>query len=188
MSWQRTVHSHKVAEWRMRSKGTNKISIHYRRTRRKKVARTSPVEEVRAILAREREALRELAHELDDLRDVVVVLAVPRAGRGVEEVVAPGDEFEDLPEPSGRDQRCDRERARHTAAQHASDATRHKRAPTMHATLQMSALGPHFAPRMTSGQRYCRVWMSSVKWCSTHVAGTHMHVSAPTPTITPRAR
>lgn len=45
-----------------------------------------------------------------------------------------------------------------------------KRAPTMHAMLQMSALGPHFAPRMTSGQRYCRVWMSSVKWCSTHVA------------------
>lgn len=23
---------------------------------------------------------------------------------------------------------------------------------------------------MTSGQRYCRVWMSSVKWCSTQVA------------------
>ena len=62
--------------------------------------RTSPVKEVGAVLAREREALGELAHELDDLRDVVVVLAVPRAGRGVKEVVAARDELEDLSEPS----------------------------------------------------------------------------------------
>jgi hypothetical protein len=41
---------------------------------------------------------------------------------------------------------------------------------TTHAVLQISALGPHRAPRRTSGQRYCRVWMSSVKWCSTQVA------------------
>ena len=40
-------------------------------------AHTSPVEEVGAVLARERQALRELAHELDDLRDVVIIFAVP---------------------------------------------------------------------------------------------------------------
>ena len=59
--------------------------------------RTSPIEEVGTVLAREREALGELAHELDDLRNVVVVLAVPRARRGVEEVVPARDELEDLP-------------------------------------------------------------------------------------------
>jgi hypothetical protein len=36
---------------------------------------------------------------------------------------------------------------------------------TTQATLPTSALAPHFAPSMTSGQRYCRVWISSVKWC-----------------------
>ena len=41
---------------------------------------------------------------------------------------------------------------------------------TIHATLHKSELVPHFAPKMTSGQRYCRVWISSVKWCSIHVA------------------
>ena len=40
----------------------------------------------------------------------------------------------------------------------------------MHATLHKSELVPHFAPKMTSGQRYCRVCISSVKWCSIHVA------------------
>jgi hypothetical protein len=33
----------------------------------------------------------------------------------------------------------------------------------MHPTLQISAVASHSAPRMTSGQRYCRVWMFSVK-------------------------
>ena len=41
---------------------------------------------------------------------------------------------------------------------------------TIHATLHKSELVPHFAPKMTSGQRYCRVWISSVKWCSIQVA------------------
>ena len=41
---------------------------------------------------------------------------------------------------------------------------------TTYATLHISALVPHFAPRITSGQRYCRIWISSVKWCSVHVA------------------
>lgn len=61
-------------------------------------------------------------------------------------------------------------RVRDARQAHAATAHRVKRAPTMQATLQMSALGPHFAPRITSGQRYCLVWMSSVKWCSTQVA------------------
>ena len=64
-------------------------------------AHTSPVEEVRAVLSREREALRELAHQLDDLCDVVVVLAVPRPRRRIEEIVSASDELEDLP---GQDQ------------------------------------------------------------------------------------
>ena len=36
---------------------------------------------------------------------------------------------------------------------------------TMHAVLQMSAGGPYPAPINTSRLRYCRVWISSVKWC-----------------------
>lgn len=34
----------------------------------------------------------------------------------------------------------------------------------MQAMLQTSVLAPHLAPRMTSGDRYCLVWMSFVKW------------------------
>lgn len=41
---------------------------------------------------------------------------------------------------------------------------------TMAAMLQMSVLAPHLAPRMTSGERYCRVWMSFVKWWLTQQA------------------
>lgn len=40
----------------------------------------------------------------------------------------------------------------------------------MAAMLQTSVLAPHFAPRMTSGDRYCRVWMSLVKWWLTQHA------------------
>ena len=36
--------------------------------------------------------------------------------------------------------------------------------------LQTSVLAPHFPPRMTSGERYCRVWMSLVKWWPTQQA------------------
>mmetsp|Transcript_62579 Transcript_62579/g.159110 ORF Transcript_62579/g.159110 Transcript_62579/m.159110 type:complete len:251 (-) Transcript_62579:581-1333(-) len=32
----------------------------------------------------------------------------------------------------------------------------------IHAALQLSAVSSHFAPMITSGERYCRVWMSSV--------------------------
>lgn len=41
---------------------------------------------------------------------------------------------------------------------------------TMQAMLQISVLAPHFAPRITSGERYCRVWMSLVKWWPTQQA------------------
>ena len=41
---------------------------------------------------------------------------------------------------------------------------------TMAAMLQTSVLAPHLEPRMTSGDRYCRVWMSFVKWCPTQQA------------------
>lgn len=36
--------------------------------------------------------------------------------------------------------------------------------------LQTSVLAPHLAPRMTSGERYWRVWISFVKWCPTQQA------------------
>lgn len=48
------------------------------------------------VLSRERDALGELAHELHDLRNMVVVLGVPRAGRWVEEVVAASEKLEQL--------------------------------------------------------------------------------------------
>ena len=34
---------------------------------------------------------------------------------------------------------------------------------TMAAILHTSVLAPHLAPSITSGDRYCRVWMSFVK-------------------------
>jgi hypothetical protein len=40
----------------------------------------------------------------------------------------------------------------------------------MAAMLQTSVLAPHLAPRITSGERYCRVWMSLVKWWFTQQA------------------
>ena len=40
----------------------------------------------------------------------------------------------------------------------------------MAAILQTSVLAPHLAPRMTSGERYCLVWISFVKWWLTQQA------------------
>lgn len=40
----------------------------------------------------------------------------------------------------------------------------------MEAMLHTSVLAPHLAPRMTSGDRYCLVWMSFVKWWLTQQA------------------
>ncbi len=41
---------------------------------------------------------------------------------------------------------------------------------TIAAMLHTSVLAPHFAPKMTSGERYWRVWISFVKWCETQQA------------------
>lgn len=41
---------------------------------------------------------------------------------------------------------------------------------TIEAMLHTSVLAPHFAPRITSGERYCLVWMSFVKWWFTQQA------------------
>jgi hypothetical protein len=40
----------------------------------------------------------------------------------------------------------------------------------MAAILHTSVLAPHFAPNITSGDRYCLVWMSLVKWWLTQQA------------------
>ena len=90
------------------------------------------------------------AKEFDDLSDVVIVFAVFGARLGVEEVVT-CDQFEDL--ENG-------ESARLCMAESLVDQDRH----TIAAMLQTSVLAPHLAPRITSGDRYCRVWMSFVKW------------------------
>jgi len=41
---------------------------------------------------------------------------------------------------------------------------------TIAAILQTSVLAPHFPPKMTSGDLYCLVWISLVKWCPTQQA------------------
>jgi len=88
------------------------------------------------------------AEELDYLGNVIVVLAVLGARLGIEEIVS-GYELENL------------RRVRlvggwgHLCGEHRL---------TIAAILQTSVLAPHLAPRMTSGERYCRVWMSFVKW------------------------
>lgn len=41
---------------------------------------------------------------------------------------------------------------------------------TMADMLHTSVLAPHLAPKITSGDRYCRVWISLVKWWLTQHA------------------
>lgn len=45
-----------------------------------------------------------------------------------------------------------------------------KEGRAMAAILHTSVLAPHLLPRITSGDRYCRVWMSFVKWWPTQHA------------------
>ena len=59
-------------------------------------SRTFPVEEIRTVLPRKRYALRELAHQLHDLRYVIIVLAVARARRRVEQIIAASKQLKDL--------------------------------------------------------------------------------------------
>lgn len=58
--------------------------------------RTFTIEEITAVFPQKSDLFGELAHGLHNLSDVIVVLAVPRSGRGVEEVVTTGEELEDL--------------------------------------------------------------------------------------------
>lgn len=127
---------------------------------------TFPVEKFARVFPAEGYALRYFAHQLNDLRHMIVVFAVSRSRSGIEEIVTACNEFEDLGcrindrSLAGRKQLQPRIRL------------------TTHATLHMSALGPHLAPSMTSGHRYCRVCMSSVKWCSTHVAAARESIDS----------
>jgi hypothetical protein len=57
---------------------------------------TLPIKKLPTILPLQRHTLRQLTHQLHNLRYVVVVFRVPRAGSGVEEVVAACYEFEYL--------------------------------------------------------------------------------------------
>ena len=81
---------------------------------------------------------------------MIVVFAVFGAGLWVEEVVT-CDQFEYL--EIGK-------LARLCMAKSLVDQDR----LTIAAILQTSVLAPHLAPRITSGDRYCRVWISFVKW------------------------
>lgn len=93
---------------------------------------------------------------------MIVILAILSAGLRVEEIVA-GNEFEDLYEmPRSvcpRLRRCGCARRRVVIAQ-----------LTMAAILHTSVLAPHFEPSITSGDRYCLVWISFVKWWFTQQA------------------
>ena len=80
---------------------------------------------------------------------MVVVLAIPGSGSRVEQVIT------------------DLEHKKVNNRQIRGDAGT---GLTTHATLHISALVPHFETSITSGQRYCRVWISSMKWCSVQVA------------------
>jgi hypothetical protein len=119
------------------------------------------VEDLLRPLARQAQRLGEGPEQLDDLRDVVVVLAVLCARLGVEKVVA-GDELEGL---GGRS-------VSWWVRKRVGEGERRKWGGlrTMAAMLHTSVLAPHLAPRMTSGERYWRVWMSLVKWWLTQQA------------------
>jgi len=100
----------------------------------------------------------ERAQQLDDLCYMIVVFAVLCARLRVEEVVA-CDKFESL---------------KMVLVSFFIDILptrkRFQSQLTIAAILQTSVLAPHFAPRITSGERYCLVWMSFVKWCPTQHA------------------
>jgi hypothetical protein len=57
------------------------------------IGRTLAIEEPRAVLARECKGLWEFANKFDDLRDMILVLAVPRPRLRVKEVIPASEEF-----------------------------------------------------------------------------------------------
>lgn len=58
--------------------------------------RTFAIKEVRAVFTRKGNGLGKLAHQLHDLRDMVIVFAVPGSRCGVEQIVTTCQQFEDL--------------------------------------------------------------------------------------------
>lgn len=128
------------------------------------------VEDLCAPFAGKADGFREDAEEFDDLRDVVVVFAVFCARLWVEEVVA-SYELEDLDRSDlmmlellcGAMQRL-------CMYNHEGLGKSNQLLRTIAAILHTSVLAPHLEPRMTSGDRYCRVWMSFVKWWPTQQA------------------
>jgi hypothetical protein len=107
---------------------------------------TFAVEDLLRPLAGETERLGKLAQKLNDLGDVVVVFAVFGAGLWVKEVVA-RYELKDL----------------EAVKKLSTSRKRPGNVCTIAAILHTSVLAPHFAPRITSGDRYCLVWISFVK-------------------------
>lgn len=95
----------------------------------------------------------ERAQKLDNLCNVVVVFSIFRTRLGIKEVIS-CDEFENL----------------HGLALSRCRVQQDNAQRTMAAILQTSVLAPHLAPRITSGDLYCLVWISSVKWWFTQQA------------------
>lgn len=120
-----------------------------------------PVENLLAVLAAEGDVPLKRAHELNDLRNVVVVLGVPRPCRGVKEVVA----REQLKEHCARPIKP---RQREFVCSVVQESLRMFDA--LHEADQMSTSVSHLEPNMASGLLYCRVWMSLVKWRSVQLA------------------
>jgi len=58
--------------------------------------RTFPVEELAAVFTSKGDTPGKLAHELDDLSDVVVVLGIPGPRCGIEKIVPAGQQLEEL--------------------------------------------------------------------------------------------
>lgn len=114
-----------------------------------------PAEDLLRPFAREAKRSWEWAQELDDLGNVIVVFAILGARLRVEEIIA-RDQFEDL--------------YMQTSISFHIGSRRGEIRPTMAAMLHTSVLAPHLEPRITSGERYCRVWMSLVKWWPTQHA------------------
>lgn len=107
-------------------------------------------------LAAEAQRPWERTQKLNDLSNVIIVFAVFGPGLGVEQIVA-CDEFKDLC-------MCKSNVSHLGACMHAMPQHRYTERPhTIAAMLHTSVLAPHFEPRMTSGDRYWRVWISLVK-------------------------
>jgi hypothetical protein len=125
--------------------------------------RTFPSEDLRTELAAQRDGPRERAHELDNLGNMIVVLVVPSSGMGVEEIIA-REELKEL-----------RRKARSASSlplppSHPFPGENESEERTIADALQISTLVPHLAPKMASGERYCLVWISFVKWRSIQLA------------------